>query len=157
MPSSQTLPVPDSDSLSDKFARNPHRFGMIAGFLGVPLLWMAGDSLVSVALGRGVLPAETFWSYEASGALIGALLGGQCARIWSYWRQGDTNQARGIAFFTGALGVTVYVAQAALYAGTSPYFLADFGWRLISLMLQHHLPFLLCLLLMFCGIFAPRR
>lgn len=146
-----------SSALTDKIARSPLRFGMIAGFLGVPLLWMAGDSLVQVVQGQGVLPAEAFWSYEASGALAGALLGGQSARIWASWRAGNLRDARLLALVTGVVGVAFYTAQAGFYAATSPTFLLDLVTRLLWLVLTHHLPFLLCLLFLVVGLFAPRK
>ena len=130
---------------------------MIAGFLGVPLLWMAGENLLRLVLKQPMLPAEAFWNYEASGALIGALLGGNGARIWSHWRAGQRVQARIIAFFTGAGGASLYVLNAGLSAATSPLFARDFALALLSLLLSRHLPFLLCLLLLFGALFAPRR
>ncbi len=152
----QTLSVPSNNSLSSKIARNPLRFGLIAGFLGVPLLWMAGDSLVHVAMGQGRLPMESFWSYEFSGALMGAFLGGQGTRVWAQWRSDNIAQARSIAFGTGLLGVAIYVAQAALFALTSPFFFSTWGSNLLALFLQRDLPFLLCLLLLFGGLCGPR-
>jgi len=140
-----------------KLARNPMRSGMIIGFLGVPLLWMAGTDVVRLVLKQGILPAESFWDYEASGALVGALLGGQAGRIWASLREGNIRVARAIAFVTGAVGTACYVAGAALNAGTSPYFLRDFAWTLLALLLLPHLPFLLCLLFLVCALFAPRR
>jgi hypothetical protein len=154
---SQTYVVAFSDSLAQKIARNPLRFGLIAGFLGVPVLWMAGENLVRLALGQPVLPAEAFWSYEASGALIGALLGGNGARIWSHWRAGRRAQARAIAFWTGAGGAGLTILNAGLGAATSPFFARDFAMALLSLLLSRHLPFLLCLLLMCGALFAPRK
>ncbi|BCM92927.1 hypothetical protein IAD21_04811 [Abditibacteriota bacterium] len=148
--------MPSNDSLSDKIARNPFRFGMIAGFLGVPFLWMAGDSLVRIIIGQRALPVESFWSYETSGALIGAFLGGQGASVWAKWRKGEFVEARGIAFTSGLLGVALYVGQAALFAGTSPFFLSALGSKLLTLIIQRHLPFLLCLLLLLGGLFGPR-
>jgi len=149
--------VSSSDSLAQKLARNPLRFGMIIGFLGVPLLWMAGADVMRLVFKQGILPAEAFWNYEASGALVGALLGGQAARIGTSLREGRVGVARTTAFVTGAVGTACYVADAALNAGTSPYFLRDFAWTLLSLLLPPHLPFLLCLLFLVCALFAPRR
>ncbi len=110
------------DSLAQKIARNPLRFGLIVGFLGVPILWMAGENLVRLALHQPVLRAEEFWNYEASGALIGALLGGNGARVWASCRAGQRAEARGIAILTGAGGTGFYVLTAALHAATSPFF-----------------------------------
>lgn len=149
--------MPSNNSLSDKVAHNPLRFGLIAGFLGVPLLWMAGDSLVSIAMGQGPLPVETFWSYEASGALIGAFLGGQGMCVWSKWRNGDVAEACGIALVTGWLGFVFYASEAALLAATTPFFFAEFGRNLLHFVIERHLPFLLCVLLLFLSLFAPRR
>ena len=154
------------DSLARKIARNPLRFGLIAGFLGVPLLWMMGENLVHLALGQPTLPAEAFWNYEASGALIGAFLGGQGIRIWASWRAGRIAAARGIAFFTGASGLAFYVAcafvSATNSAGRSQWLGHGFDWPRVafflwSLVITLHLPFLLCLLLLMGALFAPRR
>lgn len=152
-----TSVVQFSDSLAEKIARSPLRFGLIVGFLGVPLLWMAGDDLVRLALSQPVLPAEAFWSYEASGALVGALLGGNGARIWAFWRAGQVAQARSVAFLMGAGGLCFYTLQAALRAATSPFFGRDLAFGLLALLVSRHLPFLLCLLLLFGALFAPRR
>ena len=154
---SQTVVVASPDTLSQKIARNPLRFGLIVGFLGVPILWMAGENLVRLALHQPVLRAEEFWNYEASGALIGALLGGNGARVWASCRAGQRAEAGGIAIFTGAGGTGFYVLTAALHAATSPFFARDFGLALLELLISRHLPFLLCLLLLLGGLFAPRR
>lgn len=151
-----------SDSLAQKVARSPLRFGMIAGFLGVPLLWMTGENLVHFALNQPVLPAEAFWSFEASGALIGAFLGGQGARIWANWRTGQLAPARAIAFWTGSGGIAFYVSCALFDAARSQWFGHGFSlWPvafvLLSFVIMRHLPFLLCLLLLLGALFAPRR
>ncbi len=150
-----------SDSLTLKITRNPLRFGMIVGFLGVPILWMMGEDLVHLALQRPILPAEAFWKYEASGALIGAFLGGQGARIWAKWRDGHIAQARGIAFFTGGGGIAFYLTCAFLDAARSQWFsgfhLSSLAFILLGFVIMRHLPFLLCLLLLLGALFAPRR
>ncbi|RYX84777.1 hypothetical protein EON83_09090 [bacterium] len=149
--------MPLNDALSEKIARNPLRFGMIAGFLGIPLLWMAGDSLVRIVQGQGALPADSFWRYEASGAIIGAFLGGQGIRIWAAWREGNIAEARHLALITGGLGTVFYVGQAALYAEKSSLFWWAVAVRVLYLFIGHHLPFLLCVLLILGGLFSPRR
>jgi len=154
---SHTFPVNPSDSLAQKIARNPFRFGLIVGFLGVPLLWMAGVDVLRLVFKEGILPAEAFWSYEASGALVGAILGGQGASIWGHWRAGHIREARATALLTGLVGAGVYVFVAGVNAATSPFWARDFAVNLLSLLLPPHLPFLLCLLLLFGGLFAPRK
>ncbi len=133
------------------------RFGMIVGFLGVPLLWMAGDSLVQFWQGQGVLPASSFWIYEARGALIGAILGGNVGRIWGFWREGKWSQARWTALLCGAGGCAFYGLCAALEAGTSPNFWSAFAAQIVALVVARHLPFLLCALLLFAGLLAPSK
>ena len=130
---------------------------MIVGFLGVPLLWMAGDSLVRVMQGQGALPAESFWSYEASGALVGAALGGNIGRIWEYWRANRVAEARATALFCGAGGTGFYLFNAALEAGTSPNFTHALFVQIAALIVSRHLPFLLCVLLFFAALLAPRQ
>ncbi len=149
--------MPSSPSLSEKIARSPLRFGLIFGFLGVPLLWMAGDSLVRVAQGQAPLPAEAFWGYEASGALVGALLGGNIARIWAHWRAKRLAEARATALLCGGVGVAFYAATAGLQAGMAPDFWAEWLRQMVMLVVSRHLPFLLCALLLFGGLLAPRR
>ncbi len=147
-----------SPTLAEKIARNPLRFGMIGGFLGVPLLWMAGDSLVRIARGQGALPIETFWSYEMRGALIGAFLGGQGARIWAKWRLRQTREARAIAFGSGALGIVLYVVLGTLPPSSHfPNYLQELIAFFVLLVKSRDLPFLLCLLLLFGGLLAPRK
>ena len=146
-----------SPTLTEKIARNPLRFGMIGGFLGVPLLWMAGDSLVRIAQGQGALPVETFWRYEASGALVGAVLGGNLSRIWSYWRANQVAKARATALLCGGIGAGFYVFGAALRAGISPDFSREFVAQVVMLVVSRHLPFLLCALLFFAGLLAPQK
>lgn len=141
----------------NKVARNPFRFGMAVGFLVVPLVWMAGEALFRAALGWTPLHIEAFWEYVATGAPVGAVLGGNIARILMVWLEGKVAEARGIALVTGAVGVGFYALWCALFAATTPFFLSDFGRRLIAFIIERNLPFLLCLLLLFIGLFGPRK
>ena len=118
---------------------------------------MAGDSLVRIVQGQGALPAEAFWDYEASGALVGALLGGQSARIWAHWRAGRGDEARRTALLSGSAGLAFYVGCAGVRAGVAPDFWAEWLRQLIALILSRHLPFLLCAALLCGGLLAPRR
>lgn len=97
-----------------KVERSPARWGLALGFVLLPLLDIAQESVVRLATDFGGLQRGEILDFFAADALSGAVLGAGILSAWVAWRRGEQTRAR---VNCGAAGFLVFGVMTGLALG----------------------------------------
>ena len=88
--------------MSEKWQQHPFRDGIIAGFIGLPMLWMVQESVLRLALQNPPLLPNQIFVLCTIGALPGAVLGAGFFKALDARRRGQRRAMKRTLMGSGA-------------------------------------------------------